>query len=256
MDDPGSGHTSGHSARISVPPRLATPTGQPDGRKDVPGGAQPGKEATMSGRPDGRYRITVDEAQWDALQRQARQLTQLRDRTSQTVPGSDETAAKTPPTPMGSRRIFISYRHDETDWQASWLADMLADRFGKEVIFKDVDAIQPGDDFVEAIKNAVGSCEVLIALIGNQWLTMTGRNGQRRLDDPADIVRLEIEAALERNVRVIPVLVQGAHMPHADELPASLAMLARRQAVELNPRRLKSDVEPLLKVLGSIITNT
>ena len=126
-------------------------------------------------------------------------------------------------SPAGLRRIFLSYRHEETEWQASWLAEMLVARFGEGVVFKDVDSIQPGDDFVEAITDAVGACEVLLALIGNQWLTITGENERRRLEDPADFVRLEIEAALKRNVRVIPILVQGARMPRADELPDSLA---------------------------------
>jgi hypothetical protein len=85
------------------------------------------------------------------------------------------------------------------------------------------------------ITAAVGSCDVLLALIGNDWLTITDEDGRRRLDDPADFVRLEIEAALARNVRVIPILVEGARMPRAVELPASLAGLVRRQALELSP---------------------
>jgi hypothetical protein len=153
-----------------------------------------------------------------------------------------------------SRRIFLSYRHEETDWQAGWLAEVLAERFGEGVVFKDVDSIQPGDDFVEVITDAVGSCEVLLVLIGNQWLTITDQNQRRRLDDPGDFVRLEIEAALTRNVRVIPVLVQGARMPRADELPDSLSKLARRHAIELSPRRFKADIRPLLEVLDKTIT--
>jgi hypothetical protein len=131
---------------------------------------------------------------------------------------------------------------------------LIADRFGDGTVFKDVDSIQPGDDFIDMITDAVGSCEVLLALIGNQWLTITDRNDQRRLDDPQDFVRLEVEAALNRNVRVIPILVQGARMPRADELPDSLAKLARRQAIELTPRHFKTDAEPLLKVLDKAIT--
>jgi len=166
-----------------------------------------------------------------------------------------EAEMMTPSTPAVSCRIFLSYRHEETDWQASWLAEMLGDHFGEGVVFKDVDSIQPGDDFVQVITDAVGSCEVLLVLIGNRWLTITDQNERRRLDDPQDFVRLEIEAALKRNVRVVPILVQGAHMPHADDLPDSLAMLARRQAIELSPRRFKSDAGPLLKVLGQAISN-
>ena len=99
---------------------------------------------------------------------------------------------------------------------------------------------------MEVITSAVGSCDVLLTLIGNEWLTITDADGQRRLDDPDDFVRLEIEAALTRNVRVIPILVEGAQMPRADELPDSLAKLVRRQALELSPARFEFDTSRLL----------
>ena len=146
-------------------------------------------------------------------------------------------------------RIFISYRRDETAYPAGWLFDRLAQHFGPAQIFKDVDSIELGDDFVEVISRAVGSCDVLLALIGDQWLTVTDSHGRRRLDDPDDFVRLEIEAALKRNVRIIPILVGGASMPRADELPAGLTGLVRRQALELSPSRFEYDTRRLLKVL-------
>jgi hypothetical protein len=155
--------------------------------------------------------------------------------------------ADTPPASPG--RIFISYRREETAYPAGWLYDRLADRFGAGKIFKDIDSIELGDDFVEVITTAVGSCDVLLALIGNEWLTITGEDGRRRLDDPADFVRVEVEAALARDVRVIPVLVDGASMPSADDLPASLAKLVRRQALELSPSRFDFDTGRLLRVL-------
>jgi TIR domain len=151
--------------------------------------------------------------------------------------------------PAASGRIFISYRREETAYPAGWLYDRLADRFGGRQVFKDVDSIQLGDDFVEVITRAVGSCDVLLALIGDQWLTITDTHGRRRLDDPDDFVRLEIEAALTRKVRVIPILVDGARMPRADELPDSLVKLVRRQALELSPARFEFDTSRLLKVL-------
>src|SRR5215213_4899040 len=114
-------------------------------------------------------------------------------------------------------RIFLSYRRDESAYPAGWLYDRLANRYGGGQVFKDVDSIRLGDDFVEVITRAVGSCDVLLALIGDEWLTITDEHGRRRLDDPGDFVRLEIEAALARNVRVIPVLVDGARMPRPDE---------------------------------------
>jgi hypothetical protein len=153
------------------------------------------------------------------------------------------------PTPTVPGRIFISYRREETAYPAGWLYDRLADRFGSDQVFKDVDSIQLGDDFIEVITSAVGSCDVLLALIGDEWLTITDEHGGRRLDDPNDFVRLEIEAALTRNVRVIPILLNGATMPHANQLPSSLARLVRRQALELSPARFDFDTSRLLKVL-------
>jgi len=147
-------------------------------------------------------------------------------------------------------RIFICYRREETAYSAGWLFDRMADRFGGQV-FKDVDSLEPGDDWVEVITRVVGSCDVLLALIGDRWLTITDEDGQRRLDDPDDFVRLEIEAALTRNVRVIPILVEGARMPRAAELPPSLAKLARRQALVLSPANF--DTSRLLRVLDKTL---
>jgi TIR domain len=155
-------------------------------------------------------------------------------------------AASLPPAPG---RVFISYRREETAYPAGWLYDRLTDRFADGQVFKDIDSIELGDDFVEVISTAVGSCDVLLALIGDRWLTITDEDGQRRLDDPNDFVRVEIEAALARNVRVIPILVEGARMPRAAELPPSLARLVRRQALELSPARFDSDTSRLLRVL-------
>jgi hypothetical protein len=146
-------------------------------------------------------------------------------------------------------RIFISYRREDAAYPAGWLFDRLADRFGKDHVFKDVDSIQLGDDFVEVITSAVESCNVLLAVIGKQWLTITDEHGSRRLNNPNDFVRLEIEAALARNIRVIPILVEEAQMPRPDQLPASLAKLARRNALEVSPNRFASDTGRLLAVL-------
>jgi hypothetical protein len=132
-------------------------------------------------------------------------------------------------------RIFISYRRQETAWQAGRLYDVLVEHFPPEQVFKDVDNIDPSDDFVERLTAAVASCDVLLALIGPQWLTITNKKGQRRLDDPEDYVLLEIETALTRKIPVIPILVDEAQMPGADELPPTLVPLVRRNAVEINP---------------------
>jgi len=149
-------------------------------------------------------------------------------------------------------RIFISYRRQETAWPARELYDLLVKHFAADQVFKDVDNIDPGDDFVERVTAAVGSCDVLLVLIGPRWLTISDENGHRRLDNPEDYVRLEIETALTRKIRVIPILVDEARIPHANELPPTLAPLVRRNAVEINPitfdtKRLMATVRKTLE---------
>jgi membrane-associated protease RseP (regulator of RpoE activity) len=117
----------------------------------------------------------------------------------------------------------------------------------------DVTDIEAGVDFVDVLQRAVGSCDVLLAVMGREWLTCTDRNGRRRLDDPHDFIRLEVGIALARNVRVIPVLVEGAVMPTASELPSDLEGLTRRQAVELRDGRWNADVESLAAVLERVL---
>jgi TIR domain-containing protein len=159
------------------------------------------------------------------------------------------------PTPASSGGIFVSYRREDTAYPAGWLFDRLADRFGRDRVFKDVDSIEPGDDFVEVITTAVGSCAVLLVLIGDRWLTAADQEGRRRLDNPADFVRLEIETALTRKVRVIPILIDGARLPRAEELPASMAGLVRRQTLELNPSRFNFEVGRLMRILDTTLAN-
>jgi len=154
----------------------------------------------------------------------------------------------------GSSRIFISYRRDETAYPASWLYDRLKTEFGGAQVFKDVDNIEPGDDFVDTITRAVESCDVLLAIIGPDWATVTDTRGRRRIDDPGDFVRLEVEPALNRNVRVIPLLVDHAEMPDRTQLPEPLAPLVRRHAFELSPSHFMRDAEELLIVLSHVLT--
>ncbi len=150
-------------------------------------------------------------------------------------------------------RVFISYRRQESSGMAGRLYDRLAARFGANQVFMDVDTIALGVDFAEVISQAVTTCAVLLAVIGPHWLSATDEDGQRRLDDPDDIVRLEIGAALERDVRVIPILVEGAVMPRAGELPESLAGLARRNAFSLRHESFRVDVDRLLAEIEPIL---
>jgi len=159
-------------------------------------------------------------------------------------------------TPAAGGRIFISYRPDDTAYPAGWLYDRLAGHFARSQIFKDPDpSIELGDVSAEVITAAVASCDVLVVLIGDRWLTVTGQDGRRCLDNPDDFVRLEIEAALASDVRVIPILVKGARMPRADELPASLAKLARLQALELSPSWFESETTTLLRTLDGALAD-
>jgi len=148
--------------------------------------------------------------------------------------------------------IFINYRREDAAGHAGRLFDSLGNHFAGR-LFMDVDTLEAGVDFVDAIEQAVGSCEALIVVIGREWLTVKDKAGRRRLDDPADFVRLEVEAALARRIRVIPVLVQDAPMPGAEELPASLARLARRNAIELSDARWAYDADRLAHAIQEIL---
>jgi len=139
--------------------------------------------------------------------------------------------------------IFISYRRSDSQSAAGRLADDLKERLPEVKIFRDVETIAPGVDFVDEINHALAACGVLLVVIGPRWLSVTGADGKRRLDDAGDFTRLEIAAGLERpDVRVIPVLVEGAVMPSAADLPDDLKLLARRNAVELTDKRWQYDV--------------
>jgi hypothetical protein len=157
--------------------------------------------------------------------------------------------------PKDTKGIFISYRREDTVAYAGWLGDKLSERFGSDKVFRDVDSVDLGLDFVEAIQRAVDSCDVLIAVIGRSWQTATDQSGAQRLKNPNDYVRMEISAALKRNVRVVPVLVQGASMPSADELPNDLAALARRNAFEMHDTSWGADLQRLVTGLERVVGN-
>jgi len=147
------------------------------------------------------------------------------------------------------RAVFISYRREDVEGHAGRLFQDLTTQFGKDAVFMDVAGIEPGRDFRRAIDQQVASCGVLLALIGKGWLDAKNEAGLRRLDDPADFVRLETATALKRDIPVIPVLVHGGRMPRAEELPDDLKDLAYRNAVELSHTRWDSDVQLLVKAL-------
>jgi hypothetical protein len=149
--------------------------------------------------------------------------------------------------------IFISYRRDDTEGQAGRLFDELAEHFGHDAVFMDVAALTPGHDFRRAIDEHVATCGVLLAIIGRQWLSLRDEAGGRRIDDPLDFVRLEVASALRRDIPVVPVLVQGAHMPRAAELPEDLQPLVYRNAVSVSHAMWESDVQVLVKALRGLL---
>jgi hypothetical protein len=143
--------------------------------------------------------------------------------------------------------IFVSYRRDETAAHAGRLADRLVDHFGESQVFMDVDSIGLGLDFVQVLQDAVGACEVMLVMIGRNWVTP-------RLAEEDDYVRIEVETALERSIRVVPILVGGAQLPQPAELPESLQPLTRRQAFELGDATFRADAGELLDRLDAVLT--
>lgn len=149
--------------------------------------------------------------------------------------------------------IFISYRRQESTKDARSLYERLRGEFGREGVFIDLEGLDYGVDFVESLERQLEGCRVLLALIGPHWLTAKDARGRRRIDDENDFVRIEVRTALERGIRVVPVLVDGAPMPTTDELPADLQRLVRLQALELDFKRFDQDVGRLVSVLRKLL---
>jgi TIR domain len=165
-------------------------------------------------------------------------------------PGPDD------PASTSAQRVFISYRRQDSAAYAGRVYDAMVDRFGERNVFMDLD-LAPGVDFVERITEAVSACQVLIEVIGPTWAGVKDDEGQVRIADPEDFVRLELEIALKRpEVTVIPVLVAGAQMPDRRDLPPDLRALARRNALELSDRRWRYDVGQLISTLEELLAET
>jgi len=154
-----------------------------------------------------------------------------------------------------SHGVFINYRRDDAGPYARLMKIRLGQRFPDTNVFMDLDSIDVGADFAEAIESAVCSCSVLVALIGRRWLTIADDEGQRRLDNPDDYVRFEIQTALERRIRVIPVLVDGATAPRQQQLPHVLRQVARLNALEMSYSRYEYDETRLLAAIEKTLTS-
>jgi TIR domain/WD domain, G-beta repeat len=147
-------------------------------------------------------------------------------------------------------KIFLSYRREDTAGFALALFGRLEQSFPPESLFMDVEGgIGAGQDFVRGLEEQISACDAMLVLIGPNWLTVRDDVGRRRLDNPRDFVRIEVESALKFGKRVIPVLVQKAEMPKADALPETLEELVRRNAVGLTQERFKADAQGLIKAL-------
>lgn len=154
----------------------------------------------------------------------------------------------------GIRDIFISYRREDSAGHAGRLFDYLKYRLGNRQMFMDMGRIDPGVDFHSAITEALARCGALIVMIGPRWLAARDERGTR-LDQPNDWVRVEIEIALKRRLRVIPVLIGGARPLTPEQLPSSLAPLARLQAIELHDSSWDTDVDRLLRLLNVSVSS-
>jgi hypothetical protein len=149
-------------------------------------------------------------------------------------------------------KVFISYRHGDSWGAVGSLRDAVAAEFGRENVFFDVDAIPVGMDFRVVLRDAISRTDVMLVLIGLHWASMTDHEGRRRLDNPHDFVRLEVEQALQTSVPVVPVLLDGASLPHADQVPGSLMPLLTRSGVALSPQSFEADLRHLVRMVASM----
>lgn len=154
---------------------------------------------------------------------------------------------------MSQKRIFISYRRSDSAGHAGRLHDYLRNYFGTQRIFFDVDTISVGENFAQKINTELDNSDAVLVLIANQWLDCRGADGNRRLDDPKDYVRLEVETALDKNITVIPLLLQGAQMPSGNVLPDTLRDLSMRNAIRLNDDHWNSDCNLLAGILKNVL---
>jgi hypothetical protein len=155
----------------------------------------------------------------------------VRSRKAPAAPSPRATVAPAAASPPRQRKIFMSYRRDDSADVTGRIYDRLVQRFGKDQVFKDVDSIPLGVDFRRHLHQVVGSCDIVLAVMGERWLTAAGSEGKNRLQDEKDFVRIELEAALQRTIPVVPVLVRGAEIPREGDLPSSLAEIAYRNGI-------------------------
>lgn len=145
--------------------------------------------------------------------------------------------------------IFISYRRDDSGASAARLYDHLAHHFGKEQVFRDLDAIAPGAEFTQVIGERLSQCNVFVAVIGKNWINIQNAAGQRRIDDPGDLVRTEVREALNQKKLIIPALIGGAEVPKPEQLPDDIAALAGRNAIDISESRFDYDCGRVIEAI-------
>lgn len=152
-------------------------------------------------------------------------------------------------TVQNKEKIFISYRRADSAGRAGRLYDYLVDIFGEDRVFMDVTSIQGGEDFFQAIQVALEECGTVLCVIGPKWLTIADSDGNARLEKPQDYVRIEVELSLQRDISVIPVLVNDVEMPRQNELPDTIGELSKLNAFILSDFRWRSDIEQLVQAI-------
>ena len=148
--------------------------------------------------------------------------------------------------------IFLSYRRSDSVGAAGRLFDRLAEHFGADQVFRDIDSIEAGENFEERIRDALRLATVVLVVIGPRWLEARSQDGRRRIDDAADYVRREIEMALSSGAKVVPLLVEGAASPTPESVPRSVQAFALRNNWELSDRRWDNDTRDLIKHLEGL----
>jgi formylglycine-generating enzyme required for sulfatase activity len=143
-------------------------------------------------------------------------------------------------------KVFISYRRDDSAGQAGRVHDRLAHEFGANLLFMDVDSVPLGSDFIKVLRDEVTKCDVLLAVIGHHWLDARDAGGKRRLDSEDDYVRIEIATALQRDIPVIPILLDGTTIPKSEELPMDLQGLTARNGLDVRHGSFHTDMDRLI----------
>ena len=174
------------------------------------------------------------------------------------IPGITEIPLPTPidphvPDAETSRSLFVCYRRDDAPDAAGRIYDSLADAFGRESVFMDIDTIPLGVNFVSYISQQLQHCAAVLVIMGRDWTTIRDAEGRRRIDVHADHVRVEIATALKQGIPLFPVLLQNATMPRPTDLPEDIQDLAFHNGLRLTPEFWRAGVERLIKELDRVM---